>query len=210
MEIPALTFSTLAEIKKFLRRNKSDHAAFFAQHMKDDIKLVGKNDVYFYDKTRKLWALSTPQIYEGLMADFLNETGKNLQKAFYALKPDDDEDTDLKAKKDIVKDIMKLRENFDSQTWISNITSRSAGKLQDPEFIVKLNNNPDFLPILDGKKMYLPDKTITDRDKTDYFSFECPVRLVKSTKHADKFFAQVVPDATNRIFATMFRIYVNW
>lgn len=200
MEIPALTFSTLVSIRQFLNRNKTDHATYFAKQMKDDIKLVGKSDVYFYDKTKKLWVCGTHEIYEGLMAEFLNETGKNLMKAFKKLNSEnEDDDGDLKTKKDIAK----LRENFDTQTWISNITSRSAGKLQDGEFFVKLNNNPDFLPILNGKKIDLRDSTITDRVKSDYFSFECPVEVTKSTKHADKFFSQVAPDAKIREYLRM-------
>lgn len=198
MEIPKLEFKSLKEIKNFLAMNKTDHANYYVKMMQDDIKIIGKEqDVYFYDKCSKLWKCETKEVYNGCMADFLNETGKSLLKCYkkiVAAMEEMDDDENIK----ILKQINTLKTNFDSSSYINDIITRSTGKLQDNKFVTKLNNTADYFPIKFGKKVDLRTLEVTDRVKQDYFSIECPVDMTKHTKHADKFFEQVMPDKDNR------------
>ena len=198
MEIPTLEFKTLNEIKNYLSMNKTDHANYYAKLMKDDIKIIGKEqDVYYYDKVNKLWKCETKEVYNGCMADFLNDTGKSLLKCYKKIvaKMDDmDDDENIK----ILKQIKTLHNNFDLSSFINDIISRSTGKLQDNKFVTKLNNTCNFLPIQNGKKIDLRTLEVTDREKQDYFSKECPVSITKTTKRAEKFFCQVMPNKDNR------------
>ena len=56
----------------------------------------------------------------------------------------------------------------------------------------------DYLPILKGKKISLITGEISKRTKQDLFSIESPVKFVKDTSHADKFFSQVMPNNEER------------
>jgi hypothetical protein len=194
MEIPKIEFKTLAEIKKFLNLNKTDLANYYVKLMKDSMKIIGKEqELYYYDQKTKLWLCQTKEVYDGFIADFLNQTGKDLSKAVKKIDFDDDEE---EAK--IKKLILKKQGEYDSETYISAIIKRSTGKLQDNKFVTKLNSNPDFLAIKNGKKVNLQTGEITDRDQNDYFSYECQVELTETTEKADKFFKQVMPNRDPR------------
>ena len=89
------------------------------------------------------------------------------------------------------KEIAKLINLLDTTAFLTSIVERSSGRLQDNEFVKKLENTlKDHLPILNGKKINLRTKEISDREKTDYFSFELPVDYVTETPNANKFFFQ--------------------
>jgi len=188
MEIPKTEFESLSEIKKFLKMNKTDYANYYVKLIKDHIKIIGKEqDVYFYDEKIKLWKCETKEVYDAFMADYLNETGKSLFKCYKTLAKK------IKKDKKLKKSIKEKQTLFDSAGFISTIITRSTGKLQDNKFVTKLNVNPDFLPIQNGKKIDLRTGQITERTKEDYFSYECPVTLTDKLEHAEKFFSQVMP-----------------
>ena len=203
MEVPTIKFETIKSIEKFVKMNRTDTANYYTDLMKDTIKIIGKEqDVYYYDSTIKLWKCETKQVYDKFIADFLNETGKNLMKAFNKLKKDDDDDDDDDDDESQSKKLKKLiktkQNNFDSDEWISAIIKRSTGGLQNNQFVTLLNASKDYLAIRNGKKINLMTGEVTDRNKLDYFSYECNVELTKKTEHADKFFNQVMPKKDNR------------
>jgi P4 family phage/plasmid primase-like protien len=191
MEIPKIEFKTLKEIKKFLELNKTDLANYYVTLMKSTMRIIGKEqELYYYDPHAKLWLCQTKEVYDGFIADFLNQTGKDLIKAVKKIDFDEDDEEEVKIKK-----LIRQKQNdFDSETYISAIIKRSTGKLQDNKFVTKLNSNPDYLPIKNGKKVNLQTGEITDRDQNDYFSYECEVEVTKTTEKADEFFKQVMPN----------------
>lgn len=198
MEFQKTEFKTVAEIKKFLEMNKTDTANYYYNLMKDDIKIIGdKQDVYYFDKNSKLWLCKTKEVYNGYIADYLNDVGKSLIKSYRKIIKNSD-NYDIKENAKLMKDIDKRCGEFDQTAYINDIINRSTGKLQDNQFVTKLNSNADHLPIKNGKKIDLTTGEITDRTRNDYFSFECQVELTKETKHADKFFKQVMPNEENR------------
>ncbi len=124
METPRLEFKTISEVKKFIELNKTDTANYYVKLMKDDIKIIGKEqDVYYFDKTKKLWQCNTKEVYDGFMSDFLNETGKILIKSLKQFEDElDDEEYDK-----LKKSVKKRQSDFDSDGWISTIIKRSTG-----------------------------------------------------------------------------------
>jgi phage/plasmid-associated DNA primase len=194
MEIPKTEFKSIGEIRTFLKMNKTDYANYYVNLMKDDIKIIGKEqDVYFYDDKIKLWKCETKEVYDAWMADYLNTTGKSLMKCYNKLLADcDDDDNDDESAK-LKQSIRNKQNDFDSQGYISTVITRSTGKLQDNQFVTKLNAAADFLPIKDGKKVDLRTGEVTNRTKLDYFSYECPVSITDKLDNAEKFFKQVMP-----------------
>jgi phage/plasmid-associated DNA primase len=159
------------------------------------MRIIGKEqELYYSDPKAKLWLCQTKEVYDGIIADFLNQTGKDLINAVKKIDFEDDDEEEVKIK----KLIRTKQDAFDSETYITAIIKRSTGKLQDNKFVTKLNANPDFLAIKNGKKVNLRTGEITDRDQNDYFSYECEVELTKTTEKADKFFTQVMPNKDTR------------
>lgn len=204
MEIPEIKFNTEnteAEIKKILNMNKTDFADYYSNLMKDSIKIIGKeHDVYHYNNVTKLWQCNTKEVYEVFITRYLNMMGKALMKAFLKVRKEiggTDESVDENLSK-MCKSINGLIKDFDSNTYIRAIIDRSTGQLQDNQFATKLNSNPDYLAILNGMKVNLKTGEVTGRTKSDYFSYESKVDVVKVTEQADKFFSQVMPNVENR------------
>ena len=198
MEIQKTEFKSINEITKFLNMNKTDTANYYTKLMENDIKIIGnEQDVYFYDKSKKLWQCNTKEVYNCFLADYLNSVGKSIMNSYKKLVKEIDDEDDESIKK--IKSIIQSRQKeFDSDSYITAIIKRSTGKLQDNRFVTKLNSNVDYLPITNGKKVNLKTGEVSDRDKNDYFSFECSVEVTKTTEQADKFFKQVMPNKENR------------
>ncbi len=194
IEIPKVEFKNLQEIKNFVSMTKTDTANYYYNVVKDSIKIIGKEqDVYYYNEKRKLWKCVTKEVYEGSIADYFNTISKTLWKLFKKFTEDDDDDqSDLRGKVEL------MQKYLDSSTYIKTIIDRSTGKLQNNKFATKLNSNPDYLPIRNGKKISLITGELEDRTKDDYFTFECNVDKVDKTPNADKFFKQVMPKEDNR------------
>ena len=90
----------------------------------------------------------------------------------------------------ILKQIEKLCHEFDQDSYHKKIINRSITSIYDIQFLSKLDNNADFLPINNGKKINLKTLEITDRTYHDYFTYFSPVDYISTDKlpHADKFF----------------------
>ena len=208
INIPQLKFNSLKDVTKFCDMTKTDFAIHYANTVKDCIKIIGKElDVYYYDESLKIWKCVTNEVYVSSIADYFNQMSKNLWKAFKKHSKTDDEDDDddndednKKRMNDVKKRVKQRMNDLDSSAYISTIITRSTGRLQDNKFVTKLNNVSDFLPIKNGNKVNLRNGKVTERTKSDYFSFESNVEVVKETIHADKFFRQVMPSQIEREF----------
>ena len=53
----------------------------------------------------------------------------------------------------VLKQIDKLCDDFDKDAYIKKMISRSITSLYDIQFLSLLDNNTDFLPINNGKKL---------------------------------------------------------
>ena len=201
MNSEGVKFENMKEIRDFLKLSQTDLAKLYSKMYKNDIFIVGKEkEIYYYNEVEKLWKCETREVYVGFVADFLNNTSKNLVKKFTSLRRELDEDEDNEAMSKLQQEVKGKAKGLDSTKAIEDLIKVSTGHLQCNDFETKLNVAHDYFPMKDGKKIHLPTLTISDRTKDDYFSFECPVEYVKDTPNADKFFGQLMPNEANREF----------
>lgn len=202
VEIPKVEFKSLDEINHFVGMTKTDTADFFFRQVKQSIKIIGKEqDVYYYNENIKLWKCVTKEVYECSVADHFNALGKQLWrsfKKFVSLSMDDNEDDDDEEIGKLRFKVQTKQKELDSTAYLKTIVDRSTGKLQDNHFAAKLNVNPDYLPIKNGKKVSLITGEVSDRTKLDLFTFECDVDVIDKTPKADLFFSQIMPNRENR------------
>ena len=203
MNSEGIKFENLKEIKDFLKLSQVDLAKLYSKMYKNDIFIVGKEkQIYYYDEVEKIWKCETKEVYVTFVADFLNNTSKNLANKLISLKKglDEDDEDELNKMKTLQKEVNTKIKELDKSKTRMDLIDLSTGHLQCNDFETKLNLQHDYYPIMDGKKIYLPTSEITDRTKDDYFSFSCPVRFVTETPNANKFFGQIMPKKDNREF----------
>jgi len=205
MDMPKIKLENMKDIEDFVDMSKTKFATYFASLVKDELKIIGKEqDVYYFDSKTKLWTCVTKEVYVSAMAVYFDEIGDQLRKAF-----DKFSDEINKAggynNKNIQEDLKRIRlelshkrNELDSTAYINTIIDRSCGLLQDNVFATKLNSMHDYLPIKNGKKVSLITGKVSDRTKQGLFSFESPVEVVKDTPNANKFFSQIMPDKEER------------
>jgi P4 family phage/plasmid primase-like protien len=191
-------FKSLKEIRTFLNMSDTAQANMYVNDMKDDIVIIGKEqETFYYDTDSKLWLCCTREKYSAYIPDFCEQSRINLKAAFLKYTEDIDDDD----KKSLLKKVEKQMDKFDKAGYHTSILTRSTGKLQNNKFVTKLNAIPHLFPIKNGKKINLKTLEITDREKTDYFTFESNVDYVKETPNADKFFKQVFTSKDVRTYA---------
>lgn len=86
------------EVKTFVELRKTDTSSFFANLVKDSIKIIGKElDVYYYDRNKAL--------YESSMADYFNDISKTLLRCFRKFTQDEDIDEEeiMRLRKAVIK-----------------------------------------------------------------------------------------------------------
>lgn len=201
MDMPKVDFKNLKEIKAFIELRKTDTSNYFANLVKDSIKIIGKElDVYYYNSNTFLWCCVTKEVYESSIADYFNDISKTLFKCFqkFSILAEDADVEEIEKIAKLRKAVQKKQDDLDSTTYIKTIVDRSTGKLQDNAFATKLDSAHDYLPIRNGKKICLINGKIEDRTKEDLFTFECDCEIVDETPQADKFFSQVMPDKLER------------
>lgn len=170
----------------------------YVNAVKDEIAIIGKEqEVIYYDTELRLWQCCTKEAYSSYIPDFYEKSKFNLRDAFekYA-KSEDDEDKKVLSKKIDIQIGL-----FDKDLYHASILKRSTGKLQNNQFVKKLDMIPHFFPIKNGKKINLQTLEVSDREKFDYFTFEAPVEYLENTPNANKFFKQVFSDDDNREYS---------
>jgi len=200
MNPQGIEFNNLKEITDFIEMTKTEISQLYVDKYRNDIFIIGKEkDIYYYDEVIKLWVCGTSEVYTVFIADVLFKTGKNLQTALLKIIRESDDLFNDKFDK-IKKDVKTMINELDKKAFQDVIIERSTGRLQNNEFVKRLNTKADYLPILNGQKISLITLEITNRTREDYFTFECPVTLVKNTQNAEKYFSQLMPNKENREF----------
>ena len=166
-------------------------AGWFRNNMLDTMV-----ETMYYNKNSKLWVEVDRNQYDAFVFDFYNNTASKIKTI---LKKTEDIDEQVEKK---IKDLCA---QFDKKSYLNDIIDRSFSKLYDTQFITKLNNNPEYLPILKGKKINLKSLEISDRKPEDLFTFECPVDYVSKTPNADS-----TRQSQQRIGKKDIRISIDW
>lgn len=182
-------FKNINDINNYRFKTDTDQSNYFIESICAYFKLISKTDLYYYDFEIKLWKMIAKDDFLTFAYDFYNNSAKEIG---YILRKQENIDKEVK------KNIKELIKDFDSQTYVKDVSSRSFSKLQDSKFLPLLNSLENFLPIMNGKKINLKTGEVSDRLPTDFFSYESPVEYLKETPNADKFFKQIQPNEENR------------
>lgn len=188
-EITSFDFKNLQQINNYRFMTTTSQANYFAKLIFKYYKAISNDIIYYYNKNLKLWCEVDRNQYTSFVFNFFNNSITDIKKV---LKNTIDIDEQVEKK---IKDMCS---QFDKKSYLNDIIDRSFSNLYDTKFITKLNDNPEFLPIKNGKKINLKTLLITDRTVDDYFTYECPVDYVNETPNANKFFKQIQPDKNNR------------
>ena len=186
LNVDRIVFNSVQEVNSFYKDTKTNQANIIFDTLKKYVKTTGKNkDVYYYNKISKLWVCCDYEDYTNFFYKFFNNTITDIKKL-----PSDD----------LYKNVIdKVCKEFDKKSYIIEVSDIMAGDLKDLSIISKLNNNPDYLPLKNGKKIHFKTLEVVDRTEDDYFTYESPVNyLDKELKNANKFFSQIMPNENNR------------
>ena len=84
-------------------------------------------------------------------------------------------------------------------TYIKDIIERLFSNLYDKDFITKLDDCKDHLPIKNGLKINFRTLEQSERTINDYFSYESPVEFINGPiPNADKFLNEIMPNKNAR------------
>lgn len=184
-EIPLMKFENLSDITAYQKMTTTDKAEHFAKNICDYIKVVDKNNLYYYNTNTKLWQTAENKDLVNFAFEYFNEAHKTILEIY---------ETAGELSKGQEKCRDAITKNFDSRIWIEDVVKRASSFLSDVKFVNKINSKLHIFPIKNGQKIDLRTLEITDRVKTDYITDENNVTLVDKTPHADKFFKQIMPN----------------
>ena len=193
-------FKTIDNVYKFTKLSITQQSNYFSNFIKNNIKKISKDTLFYYNDIDKLWTEIDLMIFYEMdieFDDFVYNFFDNTATDIKALLKNSKEEVD----EYIIKEIKASIKLYDKKTYITDITLRSITNLFDKQFLTVLDSNPDFLPINNGKKNNLITLEITDRTYNDYFTYFSPVDYISDEKlpHADKCFKQIIqPKKVNR------------
>jgi P4 family phage/plasmid primase-like protien len=191
------------DISTLLFGGQSEQAKLFIQFNKDKYVIVSKKgtDGYYFNEETKLW---TELAFAKLLTDVIDFLHEKTDKLIGNLKKkiensDDDDDTANWKKK--VSQLEKLRlANAKASHGKAIIEFITIAFFQE-DFMDKINVNESVLPIRDGRVLELKSKTVRERVREDFFTYELDVDYV-SKKHqtnAFKFFNQLCCDDEKKL-----------
>ena len=185
-------------INRYYLRENSGLRDLFYDLVKDTIVITTNDgDGYIYDDKLKLWLFKTKNYLCDLVLLYLEPSIENDITIIenFIKKSLKEEKINYETIFKNVKNKLKYVRNLNNA---KSIFTGSISYLQDFTFIKLLNSIPDFLPIKNQKKINLTNGEITERNKFDYFSFECDVEYVNERKHINKFMKSVFIDEEKR------------
>jgi phage/plasmid-associated DNA primase len=194
--IKSFNFKSIDEVYTYKKLTLTQQSNFFTTFISYNFRLTNisptNSKLYYYNDTLKLWSVSHIQQFESFVYSFFDNTSTEIKMLVQQSKEGID--------KYILKHIEKLCDEFDKDAYVKKMISRSITSLYNIQFLELLDNNPDFLPINNGKKVNLKTLEITDRTYHDYFTYFSPVDYITDEKlpHADKFFKMFQSKKANR------------
>jgi hypothetical protein len=129
-------------LRTFLNMTVTDQSLFFSQLFRVDIKIIGKEIVFYYNITTKLWVETNLLLYESFVYSYFNNT--NTAKILRRIKRNEATEDDEALINQINKQIEQF-EQFDKTLYINNIITRSKGTLQQNNFTVLLDHKNDCM-----------------------------------------------------------------
>jgi len=175
--------------------SEEDHANYYLNLIKNDVRIVNKKQCFIYNKNHCLW-LEYNEL--SFIIAKLSETFKNifLDCKRYLLNLCFNDFTDATQK--YTKLLAKLEKKYLDCTSTRHdkaILSKLIIKeiINDTEFENKLNKISYLLPILSNNVIDLRTAEVMQRTKDHYFSFACPVKYLEKCDfiNANRFFSDI-------------------
>jgi len=156
----------------------------------DKIKIIDDECCYLWDLEKLLWKRRKCSKLLSMISDCLTPKYHNIVKEIYAEQKDANITGDKS--KDVlytakIKQVQKIIHKLKNASFLKSILTLYVSEFQDDEFESKINSEKFITPIKNGKVIDLRTKEFRTREKTDFFSFECPVKLVQDTSMALRF-----------------------
>jgi P4 family phage/plasmid primase-like protien len=163
--------------KIILEGGESMLTHFLCEDIMPYVKYV-ENDVYYcWNEKTKLWGETTSSTPKHLINGILYEYIEDLLIIYKDQIRQNGNDETISKK---VSDICKFRKKMGNNSFLSNILSLSRDYLYEEKFLDMIDFDRFCLPIGDGKKINIKNKSITERTINDYFSYEINVKYTKN------------------------------
>jgi hypothetical protein len=165
-------------------------AQTFVELQGDDVIIgdVMKGSGWIWNDEKRLWVASQRSQISAFVGNVLL---RHLDELVYQIEEAEGPSSDP-SNADSLKEI---RDRVLSTRGQQDIFQMVMPQRYNSDFIATVNMDKDALPILHGLKVNLRDGTTQLRERTDYFSVECPVSLCSSQDElqvAKRFFSEIM------------------
>lgn len=192
-----MNFDTKNGMINYFKSTRTERAQFLVNELKGTVYVLSDKVVYIYDEEQKLFIKEDKASYYSYVCKLQQKLIEKVRKVMI--------DVDCDCGKKCVCGAQQLKStleciitDLDKKNIIDDIIERAHKDLKDVEFENRVNKISFLLPTRGGKVTDLRTGQERDRTKDDMFTFECNVSITKKTKHAKKFFTDVMPDEEER------------
>lgn len=189
-------FETVSDFINYSKENRTEQARMLSSYLKTNISCSSKDIWFAYCNETKLWKQNDSGDMKTYIHCVFSSFDKKIKSLISGIKCEKCEYT-KKCTCD-KKILIDLVDTIDKKSYVDDIRERAFGMLHDSTFENKINNKADYLSIADGKQINLKTLEVSDKVPSDYWTFECPVKYVENTEHADKFFNDIMPNEEER------------
>jgi len=172
------------DVEDCIKINEHRNYALMFKHLYGkNIKIISNEKMTFFHWCEKslLWVeenQNTMIRFLTILNPYFENEHTKIEKEIYNLnKEDETYKENLKPLKEKLKCIKNCLKSLSCTNFLINIIKYYSSFEYDKEFNEKINKSPYELPIKNGLKISLKDKSITDRTREDLFSFELDLKL---------------------------------
>ena len=172
------------DVEDCIKINEHRNYALMFKHLYGkNIKIISNEKMTFYHWCEKslLWVEenhNTMIRFLNILNPYFENEHSKVEKEIYNLNKEDDNYKDkLKPLKETLKNIKNCLKSLSCTNFLINIIKYYSSFEYDKEFNEKINKSPYELPIKNGYKISLKDKSIIKRTREDLFSFELDVKM---------------------------------
>lgn len=181
------------DIEDCIQINEHRNYAIMFKHLYGkNIKIISNEKMTFYHWCEKslLWVEenhNTMIRFLNVLNPYFENEHTKIEKEMYNLNKEDELYKDkLKPLKEKLRCIKNCLKSLSCTNFLINIIKYYSSFEYDKEFNDKINKSPYEIPIKNGYKINLKDKTIIKRTRNDLFSFELDVKLSSDKNKIEK------------------------
>jgi P4 family phage/plasmid primase-like protien len=173
----AREFIITETIKTNIFRNQVGHADIIAEIYKNNIVCtdIKQGSGYKWDKYNKIWISYEEQQLLYLVCTTLEKIISDYHYELSNIKTDDEDEQNKNTLKK--KQIEKILGGVRTKTHSKNVCELLRVLIFNDNFYQKLDSISYLLPIQNNQVVNLKTAECREREKNDYFTFECPVSI---------------------------------